>query len=219
MSFLQLLEEEAGSQLGPRGREYLKTAVEGGRRMQVLIGALLAYARVGHGEPQREAVDMDALLREVVADLEIAIEEAEGRVTWDRLPVVEGERERLRPVLQNLVENALRFRGAAPARVHVAARREGRGWRFSVRDEGIGIDPAHHEAVFEVFRRLHPRERYPGTGIGLAVVKKLVEAEGGRVEVESRAGEGAVFSFMVPDAPAEPGPYPLASSSEAPEGR
>ncbi len=199
VGFLQLLEEEAGGRLGPRGQEYLRTAVEGGRRMQELITALLGYARAGHGEPERETIRVDALLRDVAADLAPAIEEAGARVTWDELPRVEGVRAWLRLVFQNLIENALRFRGDAPPRIHVSARREQDAWRFSVADNGIGIAPDHHDEIFEVFRRLHPRDRYPGTGIGLPVVQKLVEAGGGHVEVDSEVGKGAVFSFTVPD--------------------
>lgn len=204
VSFLQLLEEEAGDRLGPRGSEYLATAVDGGRRMQTLIEALLAYARVGHGRPAFTSIDVEALLSDVVADLAATVEEAEARITWDELPRLEWAREWLRLVFQNLLENALRFRNDVPARIHVSCRREGEAWRFSVSDNGIGIDPAHHAQVFDVFRRLHPRDRYPGTGIGLAVVKKLVEAGGGRVGVESEAGKGAVFSFTVPDPVPEP---------------
>jgi signal transduction histidine kinase len=167
--------------------------------MQEMITGLLGYARAGHGEPELEAIQVDALVRGVVADLAPAIEETGARVSWDELPTVEWARPWLQRVFQNLIENALRFRGDAPPRIHVSASREGGAWRFSVADNGIGIDPAHHDEIFEVFRRLHPRERYPGTGVGLPVVQKLVEAGGGRVEVESEVGKGAVFSFTLPD--------------------
>jgi PAS domain S-box-containing protein len=199
VGFLQLLEEEAEGRLGARGLEYLHTAVEGGQRMQEMITGLLGYARAGHGEPELEAIQVDALVRGVVAGLAPAIEENGARVSWDELPTVEWARPWLQRVFQNLIENALRFRGDAPPRIHVSASREGGAWRFSVADNGIGIDPAHHDEIFEVFRRLHPRERYPGTGVGLPVVQKLVEAGGGRVEVESEVGKGAVFSFTLPD--------------------
>ncbi len=209
VSFLQLLEDEAGERLGERGREYLATAVDGGRRMQALIEALLRYARVGHGQAERRSVDVAELLEGLVADLGPLVEEAGARITWDALPTLECVPDRLRHVLQNLLENALRFRGDASPRIHVSARREADAWWLSVADDGIGIDPAHQGQIFEVFRRLHPRDRYPGTGIGLAVAKKLVESDGGRIEVESEVGKGAVFSFSVPDASA---------GAEAPSG-
>jgi PAS domain S-box-containing protein len=208
VSFLQLLEEEAGERLGARGRKYLATAVDGGRRMQALIEALLRYARVGHGEAERRPVALDELLEQLVADLGPGVDAAGARVTWDALPTVECDPDRLRHVLQNLLENALRFRGDAAPRIHVSARREADAWWLSVADNGIGIDPAHRAQIFEVFRRLHPRDRYPGTGIGLAVVKKLVESGGGRIEVESEEGKGAVFSFSLPDPPAGAAPAP-----------
>lgn len=136
----------------------------------------------------------------VLADLGLAIEESSSVVTHDPLPVVVADVVQLRQLLQNLVGNAIKFRKPGqPAQVHVSAVREGGSWHFSVRDNGIGIDPQYFDRVFIIFQRLHGREEYPGTGIGLAVCKKIVERHGGRMWVESAPGHGSTFHFTLPD--------------------
>ena len=197
-NFVQLLAAHFQGTLDAEAAECIKFTVEGAQRMQALISALLAYTRAGGTAPEFTAVDGEALLAGVLGDLQLAIEDQAAVVTHDPLPTVYGDATQLGLVLQNLIGNALKFGGAAPPRIHVAARREGRQWTFSVRDHGIGLEPRHAERIFQVFQRLHTPSEYPGTGIGLAICKKIIERHGGRIWVESRPGAGATFFFTLP---------------------
>jgi light-regulated signal transduction histidine kinase (bacteriophytochrome) len=132
--------------------------------------------------------------------LQLAIADAKAEVTHDPLPTVLGDATRLGQVFQNLIGNALKFRGMAVPRIHVSAQRDGQHWRFAVRDNGIGIDPQQAGRLFQVFQRLHTHSEYPGTGIGLAICKRIVELHGGRIWVESQPGEGSIFYFTIKDA-------------------
>jgi light-regulated signal transduction histidine kinase (bacteriophytochrome) len=143
------------------------------------------------------------MLAQMVSDLHAAITEQQATLTHDPLPTVRGDATRLKQVLQNLIGNALKFRGQAPPRVHVSARREHGHWRFAVRDNGIGIDPQQVGKLFQVFQRLHTRSEYAGSGIGLAICKKIVEQHGGRIWVESRPQGGSIFYFIVSDGKTE----------------
>ncbi len=151
-----------------------------------MIADLLAYTRVGGPTTAFTAVDGETLLARILGGLQIAIADAQAEVTHDPLPVVQGDETRLGQVLQNLIGNALKFRGQTPPRIHVSVVKEDRHWRFSVRDNGIGVDPQQAPRIFQVFQRLHTRSEYPGTGIGLAICKKIVEHHGGRIWVESQ---------------------------------
>ena len=144
------------------------------------------------------AIASEAVLENVLTDLSNAIEDAGARVTHDPLPVVKADETQLRQLLQNLIGNALKFHGPDPPLVHVAAERVPGSWRFSVRDNGIGIDPEYAESVFVIFCRLHSNEEYPGTGMGLAIAKKIAERQGGRIWFESEPGKGATFYFTIP---------------------
>jgi PAS domain S-box-containing protein len=200
-SFLQLLTRRLPGTLDAEAAEYLAFVEEGGQRLHHLLADLLAYTRAG-GEGQKvAAVDGDALLARVLADLHLAIAESGATITQDPLPTVWGDATRLGQVVQNLIGNALKFRGSSLPRIHVSAQRQGEEWVFSVRDNGIGLDPKHADRVFGVFQRLHTRQEYPGTGIGLAICKKIIERHGGRIWVESRFGKGATFFFALPAAP------------------
>jgi light-regulated signal transduction histidine kinase (bacteriophytochrome) len=148
--------------------------------------------------PEFTAVDSAAVLAHVLGDLHLAIQDQAAEVTHDALPTVHGDANQLGLVFQNLIGNALKFGGAAPPRIHLTARRAGTQWVFAVRDNGIGLDPQHTERIFEVFQRLHTRSEYPGTGIGLAICKKIIERHGGRIWVESQPGAGATFMFTLP---------------------
>jgi PAS domain S-box-containing protein len=197
-SFVQLLAKHLHGTVDAQAAEFIKFTVEGTQRMQALITDLLAYTRVsGHRQPVA-AVDGEALLARVLEDLRLMLHEQAAEVTHDPLPVVHGDAGQLGLVLQNLIGNALKFRSAAPPRIHVGARREGTQWVFWVRDNGIGIAPQHRDRIFHVFQRLHTRSEYPGTGIGLAICQKIVEQHGGRIWVESEAGQGATFFFTLP---------------------
>jgi light-regulated signal transduction histidine kinase (bacteriophytochrome) len=164
-------------------------------RMRDMLTALLSYTRVGGQDFSVAPIDAEALLSRVLTDLKMAIQETSATITHDPLPKISGDATRLGQVFQNLVGNALKFRGPSPPRIHVSAQWDGQYWRFAVRDNGIGIDPAQARRLFQVFRRLHTRKEYPGTGSGLAICKKIIEQHGGRIWVESELGNGATFFF------------------------
>lgn len=194
--FLQLL---AKSQLGPDEGEFITFAVEGAQRMQRMIHDLLAYARLGSTQTQFQDISMQEALDEALANLQVRVEKAGALVTHDDLPVVRGNITLLTQVFQNLVGNALKFHGDRRPEIHIAASRRTDGWEFSIRDNGIGIDPSQHDRVFQIFQRLHTRKEYSGSGVGLAICKRIVQLHGGDIRVESRPGEGATFYFTIPD--------------------
>ncbi len=216
-SFVQLLAERYQGQLDSDADEFIAFAVDGARRMQRLINDLLEYSRVStRGQPLRPT-DAEAVLADVLWNLNIAIEEAGATVTHDPLPTVLADPTQLMQLLQNLIGNAIKFRSERPPVIHISAKREeGQGAReakdpvlavpassfyvFSVHDNGIGIAPEYHERIFGVFQRLHTRQEYPGTGIGLAICRRVVERHGGRIWVESQPGQGATFYFTLPAA-------------------
>jgi PAS domain S-box-containing protein len=214
-NFLQLLTRRLPSSLDAEATEYLAFVEGGAQRLHHLLADLLAYTRAGGQSPEVAAVDGNALVARVVPDLQLAIAESGATITQDPLPTVLGDGARLGQVVQNLIGNALKFRGPAPPQIHVSAQRDGQQWRFAVRDNGIGIDPAQAGQLFRVFRRLHTRTKYPGTGIGLAICKKIIEQHGGRIWVESEVGKGATFFFTLPVAPAR---WPLAEESRETSG-
>jgi PAS domain S-box-containing protein len=197
-SYTQLLAERYRGKLDADADEFIAYAVDGATRMQTLINDLLTYSRVGmRGKPFERAPTAD-VLGQALASLQVALQEQAALVTNDDLPVVVGDASQLIQLFQNLIGNAIKFRGEAPPRVHVSARDAGREWVFSVRDNGIGFSPQFAERIFVIFQRLHTKAEYPGTGIGLAICKKIVERHGGRIWVESQPGEGATFYFTLP---------------------
>ncbi|MGA3025421.1 MAG: ATP-binding protein [Bryobacteraceae bacterium] len=180
------------------GRQFLGFLTEGGRRLATLINDLLAYTRAGVIEGGMTTVDSSAVLRHAVSSLNVAIRESNAAVTFGRLPEVCMGEAHLQQVLQNLIANALKYRSENPPRIHISAVQQGTAWRFSVQDNGIGIDARYKEKIFGVFKRLHRDDKYSGTGIGLAICQRVVERYGGRIWVESTPGEGATFFFTVP---------------------
>ncbi len=200
VSYLQLIERRYKGSLDERADRYIGHAVDGARRMQVLINELLTYSRVGRRGEAFAPTDCEAVLERALANLRATIAESEAVVTHDPLPTVEGDPTQLVQLFQNLIGNAIKFRGTEPPRVHIGAERHDGEWRFTVRDNGIGIAPEYHERVFVIFQRLHGRDEYAGTGIGLAICKKIVERHGGRIGIESAPGEGTTFWFTIPDA-------------------
>ncbi|RKD98206.1 MEDS domain-containing protein [Halopiger aswanensis] len=197
-SYLQLLENRYADAFDEDGREFLAYAVDGADRMREMIDGLLAYSRIETQGDPLEPVELDALVDDVRADLQIQIEETGTEIATDDLPRVEGDASQLRQVFQNLLENAIQYSGDTPPAIRVDATRRGREWVISVEDDGIGIDPADQDRVFTVFDRLHSREEYEGTGIGLALCQRIVERHGGDIWVDSEPGEGSTFSFTLP---------------------
>jgi light-regulated signal transduction histidine kinase (bacteriophytochrome) len=208
-SYVQLLARRYQGTLDAEADTFISYAVGGVRRMQQLINDLLAYSRVGTQGKPFQPTDCTALLDQALATLQPAIQESGAVVTRDGLPTVLADASQLGQVFQNLLSNALKFRQKdVPPRVHVWAERQGSTWRIAVQDNGIGIDPQYVERIFAIFQRLHTTAQYPGTGIGLAICKKIVERHGGRIWVESQPGKGATFSFTLPALSLIPGGTP-----------
>ncbi|WP_436343871.1 PAS domain-containing protein [Natronorubrum sp. FCH18a] len=197
-SYLQLLENRYAADLDSDAEEFLDFAVDGADRMRDMIEGLLAYARVETRGDPLGPVDLETVVSEVREQLALRIEEENADVTVESLPRVRGDAGQLRQVFQNLLSNALTYSGDEPPRVHVSAERAGAEWIVSVSDEGIGIDPSDDERIFEVFQRLHSRDEYAGTGIGLALCQRIIERHGGDIRVESEPGEGSTFSVTLP---------------------
>ncbi|WP_436347787.1 MEDS domain-containing protein [Natronorubrum sp. FCH18a] len=208
-SYLRLLERRYEDALDEEGEEFLEFAVNGADRMREMIEGLLAYSRVEMQGDPLEPLDLDTVFDDVLSDQQFLLEEHDAEITADDLPRVEGDASQLRQVFQNVFENAITYSGDEPPRIHVSAERREAGsgtaagtdgfeWVVSVRDEGIGIDPADQDRIFEVFHRLHTHGEYDGTGIGLALCERIVERHGGEIWVESEPGEGTTVSFTLP---------------------
>jgi len=197
-SYVQLIERRYGERLDGDARDFMGYVVDGVRRMQHLIEDLLTFSRVGTRGAPMVPTDPAAALQTALDGLHALIADTGARVTWDPLPAVLADRSQLEQLFANLIGNALKFRGATPPEVHVRARRDGMRWEFEVRDNGIGIEPQYFDRIFVIFQRLHGRDEYPGTGIGLAICKKIVERHGGRIWLESAPGRGAAFYFTLP---------------------
>ncbi|MBI4183223.1 MAG: HAMP domain-containing protein [Proteobacteria bacterium] len=197
-SYTQLLERRYEGQLDERAQKYLRHAGEGARRMQALIEALLAYSRVTTRGADFQPVDCGEAVEAALRNLEAAIEESGAKVERGPLPTVAGDREQLIRVFQNLIGNAIKFRGERTPEIRVSAERVGDDWRFAVSDNGIGFDPQFADRIFIIFQRLHTREQYPGLGLGLSICKRIVERHGGRLWAQSIPGEGSTFHFTLP---------------------
>ena len=197
-AYTQLLGERYRGKLDENADKFIGYATEGAQRMQVLIQDLLAFSRVGRNGPASKSVDCNAVLQEVVQTLASAVQESGATVSYAELPAVWADRTQMAQLFQNLIGNAIKFRGEKPPVVAVQAEKAGQQWRFSVSDNGIGIAPEHAENIFVVFQRLHARTEYPGNGIGLAICKKIVEQCGGKIWMESQPGRGSTFKFTLP---------------------
>ena len=195
--YTQLLARRYRDRLDADADEFIGYAVDGAVRMQNLINDLLAYSRVGNRGQPLEATDCNAVFDEVVANLRTAMDDSQATVARDALPTVRADKSQLVELFQNLISNAIKFHGEEPPRIHVSAGLKENGWVFSVRDNGIGIDSEYAERIFGIFQRLHTRDQYPGTGIGLAICKRIVESRGGQIWVESQPGEGSIFHFTI----------------------
>ena len=197
-NFVQLLAKRYQGKLDSNADDFIRFAVDGAMRMWTLINDLLAYSRVGTRSQTFEPINCETILQEALDNLRVTIEESGAVVTHDSLPTVMADSLQLGQLFQNLIGNAIKFRGDERPRIHISARRNDNGWTFSVRDNGIGIAPEFRKRIFIIFQRLHGPQQYPGTGIGLAVCKKIVERHGGRIWVESEPGKGSTFYFTLP---------------------
>jgi light-regulated signal transduction histidine kinase (bacteriophytochrome) len=203
-SYVQLLATRYSGQLDADADEFIAFAVDGAARMKVLIDDLLAYSRAGGGVALRRRVDCGVLVRGALADLDRVVAESGALIVVDELPVVDGDPGQLALVFQNLLANALKFvSDDRPAEIRVRAERSGAAWCFSVEDNGIGVPEVHRQRIFMMFKRLHGRSEYPGTGIGLALCHKIVDRLGGRIWLEGMPDHGSVFRFTLPDAALE----------------
>jgi PAS domain S-box-containing protein len=196
-SYTQLLAKRYQSKLDADADEFITYAVDGAKRMQTLLYDLLEYSRVGTRGKSPSLVNCEDIVQQAMDNLKIAIEECGALVSHDALPTIKADEGQLVRLFQNLIGNAIKFHGQEPPRIHISAKRRCDMVTFSVRDNGIGIDPQHAQSIFEIFRRLHTREEYPGTGMGLAICKKIVERHGGRIWVQSKSGEGSTFCFTM----------------------
>ncbi len=196
--FTELLNRRLKEKTDERSQEYMRFVIDGVVRMQSLISGLLEYSRIGTRGKTPEPINIIASIDRAIMNLHAAIRESSAEITIDSLPTVNADATQMAQVFQNLLGNAIKFRGEQPLKIHISATRDTDFWRFAVKDNGIGINPQYSERIFLIFQRLHTREKYPGTGIGLALCKKIVERHGGKIWVESMPGLGSTFYFTIP---------------------
>jgi signal transduction histidine kinase len=198
MSYLALLNKKYANELDPKAKEYIAFVNTGAERMRQLVNDLLQYSRIDTQGKELAPVDLNKVVEVVMNDLHVAINEANAEVVVGPLPTVMADESQMKQVLTNLISNAVKFRSSEPPIVEVRALNHGDVFVFAVKDNGIGIDPKYYDNLFKMFQRLHTKDEYPGTGIGLAISKKIVERHGGRIWVESELGKGATFYFSIP---------------------
>jgi signal transduction histidine kinase len=197
-SYVQLLERRYKDRLDSDAKEFIAFAVDGATRMQKLINDLLSYSRVSTRGKEFKDTDSKSALDQAIDNLRMVIKDSGARITYDKLPEISSDESQLIQLFQNLIDNAIKFRSEKPPQIHVSVKGKGNEWLFSVADNGIGIDSQYAERIFVIFQRLHEREKYPGTGIGLAICKRIIERHGGRIWVESELGKGSTFFFTIP---------------------
>lgn len=195
-SFTQLLQKRYKDKLDEDAQQFIKYAVDGAIRMQGLINDLLDFSRIGTRGQKLTEVDFNQVIGRTISNLTMSIREKNALIVNDEMPVVEGDENQLIQLMQNLVGNAIKFCNMSP-RIHISAVEENNHFVFSVKDNGIGIEKNYFEKIFLIFQRLVPKDEYGGTGIGLAICKRIVERHGGRIWVESEVGEGSTFYFTL----------------------
>jgi light-regulated signal transduction histidine kinase (bacteriophytochrome) len=199
IGYLQLLNKRYKGRLDADADEFIGYAVEGAQRMEVLIRDVLRFSRVGHSDRPLKPADCNELLRTAIQHLELSLEENQATLTHDPLPVITGDAVELVQIFQNLVSNAIKYRSEVPPRVHIGVEERDEDWLFCVKDNGIGFDQQQHaERIFGIFKRLPQQKEYPGTGIGLAICKRIVESHGGTIWAESQIAKGSTFYFTIP---------------------
>lgn len=197
-NMVQLIDKRLSEQLDVETREFLQLAREASTRAQLLIKDLLTYSRLSTAPSRKTIVDMAEVFEVTCRDLKAVLQETAAKVSHDPLPSVHAEWALLVQLFQNLIGNAVKYRSAAAPEIHVSARETEREWIFSIRDNGIGIDPQYHERIFEMFKRLHTVSEYPGSGMGLSICKRIVQRWNGKIWVESALGAGSTFYFSIP---------------------
>lgn len=198
VGFSQLLQRRCGEGMPEQAREYLELTAGSAQRMSQMLADLLTLSRVGRAPVGREPADLEAVFAKARGRLAPVIEQSGAELSVQPLPTVAGDAALLAQVFQCLLDNALKYRGEAPPRIDVGARRQGQAWEIAVGDQGIGLEPKFAERIFQPFQRLHTQNEYPGTGMGLTIARRIVERHGGRMWVESKPGEGAIFRFTLP---------------------
>lgn len=196
--YLKFLEDRYKTKLDKDAEEFIAFAVDGAARMKSMVGGLLAFSRVGNENRKIELVDCSRLFQKLLRDLRLLIQEGGAEIELEPLPFVRGEELLLTQLFQNLLSNAIKFRGSAPPKIRVSCARRKDDWLFVVRDNGIGFDNMHAVAIFDLFRRLHNRDEYAGTGVGLAICKRIAQCHGGSIWAESAPGKGAAFYVSLP---------------------
>ncbi|HCK21441.1 MAG TPA: hypothetical protein DHW15_04555, partial [Bacteroidetes bacterium] len=196
-SFIQILNKRYGETLDEDGKQFMGFVVEGAKRMQLLIRDLLEYSRVNRFNTDYEKVDLNEVFNTVNRVLKEKIDSTDALILAENLPVIQGNKIQLTQVFQNLIDNAIKFRGKKKPEITITVEELPSKWRIAVSDNGIGISPEYHQRIFIIFQRLHTHEEYTGTGIGLALCKKIIELHGGEVWVESKKNKGTTFTFTI----------------------
>ncbi|HEX7468102.1 MAG TPA: ATP-binding protein, partial [Methanobacterium sp.] len=197
-SFTQLIQSRYLGKLDKEADEFIDFIVEGSRRMEILLDDLLSYSRITSAEGKYKEINLNSIIEECMFNLKLAIEENNAEITWDHLPTVFVNKTQMIHVFQNLIANAIKFRSSDTPKIHISAQIEENQLILSVSDNGIGIDLQYSERIFEVFQRLHRRDEYEGTGMGLFLTKKILERHNGHIWVESESGNGSTFYFTLP---------------------
>ena len=200
-SYTELLAQRYKGQLDERADKYIGFAVDGAKRMKLLINDLLAFSRVGSQAKPFAPIDTTRLVHSVTNSLRHAIESSHAEIVVGDLPPIVGDEVQMGQLFQNLISNAIKFHSDKPPRIAIKARKPGKNWVFSVEDNGIGIEPQYTDRIFQMFQRLNDRGSYEGNGIGLAIARKIVERHGGTIWFESPPGIGATFFFSIPEPP------------------
>jgi light-regulated signal transduction histidine kinase (bacteriophytochrome) len=197
-SFLQLLERRYQDQLDADANEFIGYAVDGAKRLDAMIQDILIYSKIANKERKLTYVNINNVLEQTYLNLKTSIDENDAQITIDHLPTLKVDEQLMVQLFQNLISNAIKYRGDESPKIHISAKKEGIQWLFSVKDNGIGISGKHLEKIFTIFQRLHTNEEYEGTGIGLAIVQKIVHQHNGDIWVESELGKGSTFYFTIP---------------------
>ena len=200
-TFMGLLKSKYQDKLGKDAQEYIAFAIDGAVRMKALVNDILSYARVDAKRRELEPIDLNLALKSALESMQISIESSRAEITAESLPMVLGDSVQLAQIFLNLVGNSIKYRGSDPPKIHISSQKKGKQWLIAVRDNGIGFEMQFADTIFDIFRRLHGRTEYPGTGIGLALCKKIVERHGGRIWAESALGKGSTFYFTLRGVP------------------